>query len=60
MRYTSLNYAHRPGMAEWLNAWTRALLDRDPRVIGMGTFFPEPGAADYVERMLAEPRVRGF
>ncbi len=60
VRYTSLNYAHRPGMAEWLNAWTLELLDRDPRVIGTATFFPEEGVARYVDAALRDPRIRGF
>lgn len=60
VRYTTLNYAHRPGMAEWLNGWTLELLDRDPRAIGTATFFPEENAGRYVERVLADPRIRGF
>ncbi len=59
-RYTSLNYAHKPGMAAWLNDWTLGLLDRDPRVIGTGTFFPEPEAPRYLDRLLADGRIRGF
>ncbi len=60
VRYTSLNYAHRPGLAAELNTWTLALLDRDPKVIGCGTFYPEPEAAGYVGEMLRDPRVKGF
>ena len=36
VRYTSLNYAHKPGMAAQLNAFTLGLLDRDPKVLGSG------------------------
>jgi predicted TIM-barrel fold metal-dependent hydrolase len=60
VRYTALAYAHRPGMARALNAWSRELLERDPKVIGSGTFFPEPDAAETVEEMLRDPRVRAF
>ena len=59
-RYTSLNYAHKPGMAAWLNDWTLELVGRDPKVIGTGTFFPEPEAPAYLDRLLADGRIRGF
>ena len=53
---TSLNYAHRPGMAAWLNQWSADFAaqhhDSLPRVISSATFFPEPGVTDYVHRAI--------
>jgi uncharacterized protein len=60
IRHTTLNYAHKPGMAAALNAWTAELLARDPAAIGTATFYPEPEAADYVDAVLADGRFRGF
>ena len=51
--YTALSYAHRPGMAEWLTRWSLDFAARTPDCLGSGTFFPERGAAAYVERALA-------
>lgn len=50
-RFTSLFYAHKPGMAAWLNAWgidfaTQHADDGD--VAHSATFFPEPGVDAYV------------
>jgi hypothetical protein len=59
-RFTSLTYAHRPGMAEWLNAWTREFCGRVPEAIPCATFYPEPEAAGYVRRAIEQDRVRGF
>lgn len=60
LRYTTLNYAHRPGMAEGLNDWTLQLVERDPKVIPTGTFFPEEGAPAYLDRVLAADVLQGF
>jgi len=46
-------YAHRPGMAAWLNGHTLALAAAHPAVIGSFTFYPEPGVEAEVERALA-------
>ncbi|MFD0691645.1 amidohydrolase family protein [Actinomadura fibrosa] len=50
--FSSLAYPHRPGMAASLNAWTADFADRVPECLRTGTFYPEPGAADYVARAL--------
>lgn len=53
-RFTSLAYAHRPGMAEFLNDWTWGFADRVPEAWRSATFYPEPEAAAYVAQRLAE------
>jgi hypothetical protein len=51
-RHTALAYAHRPGMAGWLNGHTLALAAAHPAVVGSFTFYPEPGVEAEVERAL--------
>jgi predicted TIM-barrel fold metal-dependent hydrolase len=51
--HTALAYAHRAGMAAWLNEHTLALAAAHPAVIGSFTFYPEPGVEAEVERALA-------
>lgn len=52
-RFSALSYAHRPGMAEWLNDWADGFADRAPDVARCATFYPEPGVGEYVARRLA-------
>lgn len=59
-RFTTLTYAHRPGMAEWLNGWTAEFCGRVPEAIPCATFYPEPEAPAYVRRAIEQDRVRGF
>lgn len=47
-RFSSLNYAHKPGMAQWLNAWSADFADGHPDCLRSATFYPEPEVADYV------------
>jgi predicted TIM-barrel fold metal-dependent hydrolase len=47
-RFSALAYAHRPEMAEFLNDWSAAFAARVPDCLHSATFYPEPGAADYV------------
>jgi predicted TIM-barrel fold metal-dependent hydrolase len=35
-----LNYAHKPGMTQMLNQWTRAFADKNPEIIPFGTVHP--------------------
>lgn len=49
----ALTYAHKPGMAAWLNQWCADFAERVPDAVLCGTFFPEPEAADYVPQALA-------
>jgi predicted TIM-barrel fold metal-dependent hydrolase len=53
-RFSALAYAHKPDMAEFLNDWTAGFADRVPEVLRSATFFPEPQAASYVEKRLAD------
>ncbi|WP_345505630.1 amidohydrolase family protein [Terrabacter aeriphilus] len=39
----ALAYAHRPGMARWLNAWSADFARRVPGAVHCATFYPEPG-----------------
>jgi len=47
-RFGALPYAHRPGIAAYLNGWAAELADAVPQVMRCATFYPEPGVADYV------------
>jgi predicted TIM-barrel fold metal-dependent hydrolase len=51
-RFSALPYAHRPDMAEFLNEWSFGFADRTPECLRSATFYPEPGAASYVERRI--------
>jgi hypothetical protein len=50
--FGALAYAHRPEMAADLNAWTLAFGHATPGCLPSATFFPEPGAARYVQTAL--------
>ena len=49
-RFSSLPYAHKPDMAEFLNDWSFGFADRTPGCLRSATFYPEPAAASYVAR----------
>ncbi|WP_313811807.1 amidohydrolase family protein [Glutamicibacter sp.] len=51
-RFSTLNYAHRPGMADWLNDYSRHFAKAHPQAIHSGTFYPEPGAGQQVRGCL--------
>jgi predicted TIM-barrel fold metal-dependent hydrolase len=53
-RFSALSYAHRPGMAEWLNDWAADFADGVPECLRSATFFPEPGVERYVARRVEE------
>lgn len=55
----ALTYAHKPGMAAWLNQWCADFASRVPDAVPSGTFFPEPEAQTYVTEAL-ERGVRLF
>ncbi len=46
--FAGLSYAHRPGVAESLNAWSLEFASQVPEAMVTGTFYPEPGVLDYV------------
>ncbi|MBD3914941.1 amidohydrolase [Nocardioides hwasunensis] len=56
-RFTALPYAHKPGMAEFLNDWAAGFAERVPEAAVCGTFFPEPDVATYVASRSATVRV---
>ncbi|WP_281425958.1 amidohydrolase family protein [Polymorphospora rubra] len=39
----ALSYAHKPGMARWLNDWSADFARRVPDGLHCATFYPEPG-----------------
>lgn len=51
--FSALPYAHKPGMAEFLNDWAADFAAREPEALHCGTFFPEPGAAAYVAERIS-------
>jgi predicted TIM-barrel fold metal-dependent hydrolase len=46
--FSTLPYPHKPGMAAWLNEWSREFAQGRPQVLQSATFYPEPEAAAYV------------
>src|SRR5699024_9226081 len=46
--FSALNYAHRPGMAEFLNQYSQRFAAKYDDAIHSATFFPEPGVEDVV------------
>jgi predicted TIM-barrel fold metal-dependent hydrolase len=53
VRFTALAYAHRPGVAAWLNEHTLGLAVRHPAVVPTFTLYPEPETPEYVGQALA-------
>ena len=51
-KFSSLVYAHKPGMASWLNAWAAEFAAAHDDVVPTATFFPEPEVAAYVGEAL--------
>jgi predicted TIM-barrel fold metal-dependent hydrolase len=52
-RFPTLPYAHRPGIAAYLNEWAATYADTVPEAMRSATFFPEEGAGDYVDALIA-------
>ena len=50
--FPSLVYAHKPGMAAWLNDWAREFAAATPEVIATATMFPEPDVTSYLDTAL--------
>lgn len=48
VRWTALNYAHKPAMAAWLNEWGAEFASKYPACAQSATFYPEAGADAYV------------
>ena len=51
--HTALAYAHRPGMAAWLNDYVLALAREHAAIVPSFTFYPELGIEGYVADALA-------
>ncbi len=51
-RWSALPYAHRPGIAEFLNDWAATFAAEVPEVLASATFFPEPEAEKYVTQRI--------
>jgi predicted TIM-barrel fold metal-dependent hydrolase len=53
-RFSALSYAHKPGIAGFMNDWTREFVARTPDALHCATFYPEPEAATYVPKLIAD------
>jgi uncharacterized protein len=51
-RFSTLPYAHKPGVASYLNDWSRTFAADVPEVLWSGTFFPEEGVTAYVAELV--------
>ncbi|MFX0140195.1 MAG: amidohydrolase family protein [Candidatus Hodarchaeota archaeon] len=60
-KYTSLNYAHKKGVAEGLNKWTYKFCNKNPVLIPFGTAHPDDDdILDYSQKALNEFNFLGF
>ena len=50
--FSALAYAHKPGIAPFMNDWTRDFAADKPDCLWSGTFYPEPEAATYVPELV--------
>ncbi len=57
--FGALSYAHKAGVAEFMNDWNRDFARQVPDSLWSGTFYPEPEAAGYVPELI-EAGVRVF
>jgi len=53
-RFSTLPYAHKPGVAAYLNDWSRSFALEVPEALWSATFFPEDGVASYVNALVAD------
>jgi len=53
-RFSALPYAHRPGIAAYLNDWARDFAAGVPDCLWSATFYPEPEAPAYVDQLIAD------
>ena len=53
-RFSSLPYAHKPGIAGYLNDWARGFAADVRESLWSATFYPEPEAPAYVEELVAD------
>jgi uncharacterized protein len=50
----ALPYAHRPGIATYLNEWAAEFAERTPGCLRCATLYPEPGVVEEVSRRVGE------
>ncbi len=50
--FSALPYAHRPGIAAYLNGWAREFAAGVPECLWSATFYPEPDSAEYVGELI--------
>ena len=48
-RFTALPYAHKPGVAAYLNDWAAEFAAAVPECLRSATFYPEPGVGEQVQ-----------
>ncbi|MFC5729565.1 MULTISPECIES: amidohydrolase family protein [Nocardioides] len=53
-RFPTLPYAHKPGVAGFLNDWSRDFAAQVPEALPSATFYPEADAVTYVPALIAE------
>lgn len=53
-KFSALSYAHKPGIAGFMNDWTMSFAGRTPDALRCGTFYPEPEAATYVPQLVED------
>ncbi len=53
-RFSALPYAHRPGIAAYLNAWAREFAEKVPECLRSATFYPEDETATYVGELIED------
>lgn len=53
-KFSALPYAHKPGVATYLNEWARDFAAQVPENLRSATFYPEPGVAEYVAAAIAD------
>jgi predicted TIM-barrel fold metal-dependent hydrolase len=52
-RFPTHPYAHKPGVAAYLNDWSREFATTEPELLWSATFYPEPEAERYVAELVA-------
>lgn len=60
LAYTTLNYAHKPGMAKMLNEFIFKESPNWPSAVPFGTFYPDEDVHEYVEKAVDQYKFHGF
>jgi uncharacterized protein len=51
-RFSALPYAHKPGVAAYLNSWATDFSTKVPECLRSATFYPEPGVGEQVQALV--------